>query len=233
VNTGVLARGWRFPAAAAVRFVPFAVFIVLLAVEPWLARQMAGVVDSRWLYGARTLVVVGFLIAFWRHFSELNAVGRPSGRELMLALAMGLAVLVVWLLLDGGVFVVGQPGSGFDPRAADGNLDWSLALMRLAGAALVVPVMEELFWRSLIMRWLEDADFQSVDATSVGLRAALLSSFAFGLEHSQWTAGIVAGLAYAWLYLRSGNLWVAVAAHAVTNAGLGVWVLATGAWYFW
>lgn len=233
MNSGVLTRGWRFPLSAVVRLVPFAVFIGLLAIEPWLGRQLAGVLDPRWLYGMRTLVVVGLLFAFWRHFAELNAVRRPSGRELVLALLLGLAVLVVWLLLDGGIFVFGQPGSGFDPRAADGGIDWSLALMRLAGAALVVPVMEELFWRSLVMRWLEDADFLAFDAATVGLRAVLLSSLAFGLEHSQWAAGIVAGLAYAWLYRRSGNLWVAVVAHAVTNAGLGIWVLATGAWYFW
>lgn len=66
-----------------------------------------------------------------------------------------------------------------------------------------------------------------------GVRAVLLSSVVFGLEHSQWLAGILAGIAYGWLYLRTGNLWVAIVAHAVTNAGLGIWVLATGAWYFW
>lgn len=233
MNTSVLTRDRFFPASAAVRIIPFAVFIGLLAVEPWLGQQLAGVIDPRWLYGARTLVVAGLLFAFWRNFTELNAVCRPSSREMGLALVVGLAVLAIWLLLDGGIFVLGQSGSGFEPRAADGGLDWPLALMRLAGSALLVPVMEELFWRSLILRWLEEADFAAVDPARVGFRALLLSSVAFGLEHSQWAAGILAGLAYGWLYLRSGNLWVVVAAHAVTNAGLGLWVLATGAWYFW
>ena len=43
----------------------------------------------------------------------------------------------------------------------------------------------------------------------------------------------MAGLAYAWLYVRTGKLWVAVIAHAVTNGVLGAWVLATGNWQFW
>lgn len=233
MNTDVLTRGKIFPASVAVRVIPFAVFIGLLAAEPWLGQQLAGVADQRWLYGARTLVVAGLLFAFWCKFTELDAARRPSTREIGFALVVGLAVLAVWLLLDGGIFVLGQPGSGFDPRADDGKLEWSLVLMRLAGAALVVPVMEELFWRSLVMRWLEDSRFTAINPAMVGLRSLLLSSLAFGLEHSQWVAGIIAGLAYGWLYLRSGKLWVAVVAHAVTNAGLGLWVLATGAWYFW
>ena len=46
-------------------------------------------------------------------------------------------------------------------------------------------------------------------------------------------AAIVAGLAYAWLYRRTGKLWTAVIAHAVTNLLLGIWVVRTGQWQFW
>lgn len=233
MNEGVLARGAVVPLPVLARALPFAAFIVLMALEPWLARQFGGEIDSRWLYGVRAALVSGLMLMYWRHYSELACVRRPTAREVLLASGIGLGVLAVWLVLDSGIFVLGQSGSGFDPRAVDGRLDWSLALMRLAGSALVVPVMEELFWRSLIMRWLEEADFVGIAPMRVGLRALVLSSFAFGFEHSQWLAGIVAGLAYGWLYIRSGNLWVAVLAHALTNAGLGVWVLATGAWYFW
>ncbi|MBP6202138.1 MAG: CAAX prenyl protease-related protein [Azonexus sp.] len=232
MSIGVLGR-MPFPAPAVARALPFAVFIGLMAAESWLAAQLTGVIDPRWLYGIRAALVAGLLFVFLPSFMELTSARRPSIREVGLALAAGLFVLAVWLLLDSGIFVLGQSGSGFDPRTADGSIDWSLALMRLAGAALVVPLMEELFWRSLVMRWLEDADFLTVNPVRVGLRAVLLSSIVFGLEHSQWAAGMLAGLVYGWLYVRSGNLWVPVAAHAVTNAGLGIWVLATGAWYFW
>lgn len=214
------------------RAIPFVVFIILLAVEPWLGRQLADVLDPRWLYGVRSIIVASLLLLFWRRFDEL-AVRRPGARECLLALGVGLAVLAVWLKLDNGIFVLGQPGSGFDPRTGANSIDWPLALMRLAGSALVVPVMEELFWRSLVMRWLEDTDFVAVDPVRVGIFALLFSSLAFGFEHSQWAAGILAGLAYGWLYLHSRNLWVPIVAHAVTNAGLGIWVLATGSWYFW
>lgn len=211
---------------------PFATFVAFLAVEPWLAGWLETVGDGRWAYGLRAVLVAGMLLLWWRHYGELASVQRPANSELLLAAAVGLSVLVIWLALDGSIFTLGKP-SGFDPSMPDGSLDWPLALMRLAGAALVVPVMEELFWRSLVLRWLEGPEFAAVDPALVGMRALLLSSLAFGFEHSQWAAGIAAGLAYGWLYRRCGNLWIAVLAHAVTNAGLGAWVLANGAWQYW
>jgi CAAX prenyl protease-like protein len=61
----------------------------------------------------------------------------------------------------------------------------------------------------------------------------LTSSVLFGLEHSRWLAGVLAGLAYGLLYIRTGDLWAAVAAHITTNYLLGLYVLATGAYVFW
>lgn len=232
MNARLCSASGLLPPPILFRAIPFAVFITLLAAEPLLGRQLADMFDVRWLYGVRSIIVAGLLLMFWRHFDEL-AVRRPGVREYLLALGVGLAVLVIWLKLDSGFFVLGQSGSGFDPRTTDGSIDWPLAVMRLAGSALVVPLMEELFWRSLAMRWLENANFAAVDPARVGIFALLFSSLAFGFEHSQWMAGILAGLAYGWLYLRSRNLWLAIIAHTVTNAGLGVWVLATGSWYFW
>ncbi|MDP3538829.1 MAG: CAAX prenyl protease-related protein [Azonexus sp.] len=233
MSNGSLARPPFLHVLVYSRAIPFAVFIALMALDPWLAGLLEGVLDPRWLYGFRTLVVAGLLLLFWHKFDELAALGQLRVKAVLLAIGAGLAVLAIWLLLDSGVYVLGDGGKGFDPRSADGSLDWSLALMRLAGSVLLVPVMEELFWRSLVMRWLDNADFAAVDPAQVGIRALMLSSLVFGFEHSQWAAGIVAGLVYGWLYMRSRNLWVPVIAHAVTNAGLGFWVLANGTWHFW
>jgi uncharacterized protein len=119
------------------------------------------------------------------------------------------------------------------PVDAQGNLEWPLIAARLVGAALLVPVMEELFWRSFLMRWLQQPVFEGLDPRRIGLRAVLLSTFVFMLAHPLWLAAIVAGLAYALIYIRTGRLWTAVIAHAVTNGMLGVWVVTTGNWQFW
>ena len=66
-----------------------------------------------------------------------------------------------------------------------------------------------------------------------GLTVSSLQALLFGSEHELWLAGIVAGLAYGWLYRRCGQLWPAIAAHALTNAVLGLWVLQGAHWAYW
>jgi CAAX prenyl protease-like protein len=128
---------------------------------------------------------------------------------------------------------LGEPTASFLPLDAQGQLDWPLLIVRWLGAALIVPVMEELFWRSFLMRWIDNPTFEASVPQQIGLRAIVLSTFVFMLAHTLWLAAIVAGLAYAWLYVRTGKLWVAVIAHAVTNGVLGVWVVMTRNWAFW
>ena len=108
-----------------------------------------------------------------------------------------------------------------------------LRIVTLGGLSLVVPVMEELFWRSFLMRWVQSPVFEAVDPRRVGARAIVLSTFVFVLAHTLWLAAAVAGLAYALLYRQTGKLWVAVIAHAVTNLVLGLWVVRTANWAFW
>ena len=149
-------------------------------------------------------------------------------------MAVGVAVFLLWVRLDAPWMTISTGAvAPFVPLAPDGGLDWTLVVPRLVGAALLVPVMEELFWRSFLMRWIQHPVFEAVAPARVGLKAIVLSTFVFVLAHTLWLAAIVAGLAYAWLYVRTGKLWVAVIAHAVTNGVLGVWVLATGNWQFW
>ena len=40
-----------------------------------------------------------------------------------------------------------------------------LVAVRWIGATLVVPVMEELFWRSFLMRWFQRTQFETVRRT--------------------------------------------------------------------
>jgi CAAX prenyl protease-like protein len=83
------------------------------------------------------------------------------------------------------------------------------------------------------MRWLASPHFLRVDPASVGGRALILTSLLFALEHSQWLAGLIAGLVYGWLYMRTGKLWVPILAHGVTNAALGAYILITRDYRFW
>jgi CAAX prenyl protease-like protein len=211
------------------RVLPFALYMAFLAIEGNAATLLPDL-DGRWLYPVKVGAVALLLWAYRAHYSELFQ--RPDVRWVgLISPALGALVFVLWINLEGGWLDLGG-GAGFDPR--DGAaIRWELALPRLAGAALVVPIMEELFWRSFLLRWIDKPDFLALEPARLSLRALLIASVLFGLEHTLWFAGILAGLAYGWLYRASGNLWAPIAAHATTNLLLGVWVLSTGSWRFW
>lgn len=228
-GAALAAAGGGNPAVA--RILPFAAYIAFLV----LGQQLAAAYpqwDLRWLYAAQVGVVLATLLLFARHYVELADPAGVGARDWLLALAAGTAVFVAWVNLDLPWARTGD-GSGFDPSRADGSLDWTLVAMRLFGAAVVVPVMEELFWRSFILRWIAQREFLRLVPAAAGLRALLASSLVFGVEHDLWLAGILAGLVYGGLYMRSASLWPPVAAHALTNLLLGLWVVATGSWRFW
>lgn len=218
---------------ALLRIAPFALFVALLALRAQVPAEGAWGIDGRWIYGASTLAVGALLALFWREYGELARQTLPDARETLVAIAVGVAVFVLWIQLDAKWMTLGQPSAGFVALGATGALDWPLIAARWLGAALLVPIMEELFWRSWLMRWIERPVFEGVDPQRVGLRAIVLSTFVFTLAHTLWLAAVIAGLAYALLYVRSGKLWLPVIAHAVTNGALGAWVVATGSWHFW
>lgn len=215
-----------------VRCVPFGLYIALLALGPVLEGALPEGFDARWLYCVQVGFVTMSLALLWGRYDELRGAPAPGWSGWSLGVGAGVVIFVLWISLDFPPLVVGDGGEGFDPRNG-GSVDWGLSVTRLAGAALVVPVMEELFWRSFILRWLEKQSFLSVDPASVGWKALVISSAVFAVEHHLWFAGLLAGLAYGWLYIRTKNLWVPIVAHAVTNGLLGAWVLRTGEWGFW
>ncbi len=220
---------------ALVRSLPFVVFLIFLFVRQQAVEWPAIGFDPRWIYPFKTVLVAGLLLYFLREYEELRILPGNALWLWLWAPLVGVAVFVLWINLDWGWLDLGD-GTGwvYDPHdAATGEMLWGFALPRLLGSALLVPVMEELFWRSFLMRWIERHDFLAVLPQSVTFRAVLFSSLLFGVEHSLWFAGILAGLAYAWLYRASGSLWTPIVAHAVTNGILGVWVLQTGNWQFW
>jgi len=223
-----------FRPAAIARVAPFVAFMALLALRGAAPADGSWGFDTRWLYALQVAVPAAMLAWWWREYGELARATWLSARELLLSVVVGLAVFGAWIHLDAPWMTISAGAvSAFVATDATGAIDWPLVLVRIAGAALLVPVMEELFWRSFLMRWIQAPVFEGVAPQRVGLKAIVLSTFLFMLAHPLWLAAIVAGLAYAWLYIRTGRLWAPVVAHAVTNGVLGGWVVATGNWQFW
>lgn len=219
-----------FSRAAWARILPFGAYIFFIILGDMLERAGFARAELRWIYPVQAGTVAVLLAVNWRGYHELRQ-ALPTRSQLLTALAVGVLVWALWINLDLPWMTVGS-SPGYDPRT-NGEFDWLLVVVRILGAALVVPVMEELFWRSFVMRWVDSVDFEALDPARVGLKGFMVSVVLFGFEHNLWLAGIVAGVAYSLLYMRHRNLWSAVLAHAVTNGLLGVWVVATGSWAFW
>ena len=219
-----------FSRPAIARCLPFVVYMAFIAIAELLTRLGIPQAEQRSLYAVKVAAVSATLVYFWRDYDELHS-WNPTAAAVIAAIATGIVVLILWLNLGAGWMTIGS-AAGFDPTN-NGKLDWALIAVRIAGAALVVPVMEELFWRSFLTRWLDNPRFQTVDPGAITLRAIAIGALLFGVEHNLWFAGIVAGLAYAALYKWQRKLWSPILAHGVTNGLLGAYVVATGSWQYW
>ncbi|HAF01935.1 MAG TPA: CAAX prenyl protease-related protein [Methylophilaceae bacterium] len=214
------------------RLLPFAAYILFLALNDPLISALEWLhLDHRLAYLLRIVVVAGLLMYFWRDYIELKI--KPVTVDFVYAGVAGCIVFIIWIFPYPD-WLGGSDALGFNPNENAEQLSaliWSS--IRLMGAALVVPIMEELFWRSFIMRWFDRPDFLSLSPERISGYAYLGSACLFAAEHHLWLAGFFAGLIYGELYKNYKNLWIPIFAHAVTNSLLGIWVLSTGSWNYW
>ena len=209
---------------------PFAAFLFLLAIQDWV--PLPQFVE----FGGRLVLLAAILWIFSRGVSDLG-MSNPAG-----SIAIGLGVFVVWVLPDtlfpgyrqywlfhnpmvGAVRTSLTAGSSADPLAL---------VFRSARAILIVPLVEELFWRGWLMRWLIASDFKKVPLGAFSARAVWIVALLFAAEHGPyWDVGLAAGLIYNLWMCRVKRLGDLIWAHAITNAALCAYVLYTHKWEFW
>lgn len=200
---------------------PFALFIALTAIEP------GGAGVRVWTYPVKTVVVAITLVVLLRGLPPLIV------RHSALAGLVGLVTFVIWILPEGLYAYLGTPET-FDPFA-NIAVPWVYGWIafRLVGAMVVVPIMEEFFWRGFLIRWIINDDFRKVPIGAFSWPSFLLTTVLFASEHNRWLVGLVAGVAYNLLLYRTKSLYACIVAHGVTNLALAIYVLATGEWSFW
>ncbi|HJU03976.1 MAG TPA: CAAX prenyl protease-related protein [Nitrospiraceae bacterium] len=224
------------------RILPFAAYLVFLALAqgiPWMAERVPSLVPWKlhadlWLYPVKTVAVAGLLIHFWPKYHELKGRVFHDHRDGWGAVGVGLIVYLAWVHMDWPWAIQGnEETSGYDPFRAGDHIGAGLAVVRIFGASVVVPIMEELFWRSFLLRYLISPQFDSVPLGTLTSFSFLATVVLFGLEHDLWLAGMMAGAAYTLVLHQTGRLWPCIVAHAVTNFALGIHVLVTHEWKWW
>jgi CAAX prenyl protease-like protein len=189
---------------------------------------------------ALTLAAMAFALPGYRQFRRLPGI---------LALAIGAAGIVVWvglcklsaipILADVLAKIPGySQRPGFDPLtelAASPAWAWTFLGIRFFGLVVVVPIVEEFFLRGFVMRLVVDADWWKVPFGQVNGAVLIVSLLWPVLTHQpgEYLAGIGWFGMVTWLMARTRNPWDCVAAHAVTNLLLGIYVVAWHDWGLW
>jgi CAAX prenyl protease-like protein len=208
---------------------PFLVYVGFMAVDAAIHLPV------EWYYPARILAVL----------LTIGLVSRPVLRfrvaSPLASIGIGIAVFLVWIGPDvlwgyrhHWLFsnsITGTAASSIAPAIRQNVM---LIVFRVASSVVLVPVLEELFWRGWLMRWLIDTDFLNVPLGKYAPAAFWIVVVLFASEHGPyWEVGLAAGIVYNWWIVRTRNLADCMLAHAVTNGLLSFYVLKMDQWQYW
>jgi CAAX prenyl protease-like protein len=237
--------------------VPFAAFmgfmIVLQVVggmiqwkhpdAPWWRQDPA-----QFIYPIQTLVTLGLLRHYWRSFTfhwsvKWSLIGVVFG-------AVGIAVWVLpthlydtWGLTEDPqgwlkTFGVAARSDGFDPGIFENPVAWwGSLLFRFLRAAVVVALVEEIFWRGFLMRFIcnWEGNYWKQPFGKHRWLSYLIVTGLFIAAHGKldyaaaWVYGSLTYLLCVW----SKNLGACVVMHATANLLMGLYIMKTGHYGLW
>ena len=242
----------------AVFLLPFIVFMVVTSLEPTPDGPGGAFGLSipyayyPWVYSAKIVLVLATIGLVWPGYRQFRFHVSP------LAILVGTVGVVVWVglcklhletkllgpLLDNrvgetlglaGMFDASATRSAFNPfdhLAGSPAAAWGFLAVRFVGLALVVPVIEEFFLRGFLMRFVMARDWWEVPFGKVTTTAVVLGTvFPMMMHPAELAAAAVWFSMITWLMVKTRNIWDCVAAHAVTNLLLGIYVVSTGEWH--
>jgi hypothetical protein len=215
---------------------PFLGFLVALALSAavqhfgdgrawWVLSQ-----PNYWVYPLQIVLCGGLLFRFWPHY-DLHLPQKP-----VVTTVIGVLALLIWIAPQEWL---GAPPrtDGFDPEFF-GATGWPYVVnlgLRFLRLVVIVPLVEELFWRGFLLRYLVNEDFARVPVGTFSWLSFVVVTVGFCIEHDRpdWPAAVLTGALFNFVAYRTRSLSSCVLVHAVTNALLGAYVLHTRQWGFW
>jgi len=210
------------------RVVPYVLIVALTALQDSFGSEL-----RYWFYLSKMLVGVWCILEMRALVPEMRWAFSWE------AVAVGILVFAIWVGLDpyypkvSFLFKAGDPWNPFKEYGEGTAMGWFFVGVRTFGSALVVPPIEEAFYRSFLYRYFVRLNFTEMPFNQLHWLSLIVTSLIFGISHYQWLGGVLCGLSFQWLVLRKNRLGDAMTAHAITNFLLGIWVVWKGAWQFW
>jgi CAAX prenyl protease-like protein len=225
-------RSWTEPITKS-RTVPYVAPFVTYAVVMEMERIL------------RVPLSIGYPLRILSATCVIWLVSRPvlprTTMQILGSVSLGAAVFLIWISPDvlfgyRHSWLFENPITGVALSSAPESLKTNTVFTscRFFGCAVVVPIIEELFWRGWLMRWLIKQKFELVPLGTYAPRAFWIVAVFFASEHGPyWEVGLVAGIAYNWWMIRTKSLADCMVAHSVTNALLSIYVLVGDHWEYW
>lgn len=238
--------------------VPFAAFLVLNMLmslgdivrwehpsAPWWKQW-----PEQWMYPIQTILVLGTLIFFWRHYDL------KWDRKVLFGALMGVVGIAFWLLPTTLYDLAGYSEDsvgwlehlgvmprheGFDPAVLSDPLgSWAVyasGILRFFRAVVIVALVEEIFWRGFLMRFIlnPDGNYWKIPFGKAHWKSYLIVTGAFMLIHQPvdyFGAFIYGSLTY-WVTVRTKSLAACVTMHGVANLLMGTYALSYGKYGLW
>lgn len=155
---------------------------------------------------------------------------------------------------------------GFNPYEGAGEygawMVFGLLVFKMLGYAVTTPIMEELFWRGFLMRFLinpkadeikrptdkndimqwvdydlarnTNDDFDQIPMGTYTHLSFWFVTGAFAMVHGpQWSIALIYGVLVGWWFVHTKNLGNVILAHAVTNLLVGSYAVLFRQWFMW
>ena len=208
---------------------PFAAFVGLLELEHLFS------IPPAIFFPLRFAIVLALLLTIARPYIKL----RPSYP--WSSVIIGIAVFLIWVGPDvlfhyrhHWLFENSLLGSATSTMPPDLKAKPWFLMIRSVSSFTLVPILEELFWRSWMMRYLINVEFLKVPLGQYARFSFWVVAVLFASEHgAYWEVGLAAGIIYNWWLVRCRNLADCILAHAVTNAVLAIYVVKADQWQYW
>lgn len=248
-KTDAWVRGHIVPFAAFMAFMLLLQFMDAFKWEhpaaPWWRHW-----PEQWIYPIQTVVTAGLLVYWWKYYEF-----RWSWKWSLVGAVFGAVGIGIWLLPTVMYDRLGLTGEttgwqkwlglaartkGFNPAEAFGDgtpAYWTALVFRFLRAAVVVALVEEILWRSFMMRFVTDweGDYWKKPFGQASWKSYLIVTGFFMAAHGavDRPAALIYGSLTYFLCVWSKSLGACVVMHGVANLLMGLFAVGYGKYGLW